>query len=122
MPTCKDYFAWQGWECPKCGRVYSPSTSMCMYCGNESVSVNTNALLDFSAMKSKLCDVCDDSVKNNYNKIKRFNKDELAKFIVELTNDGEYTCGYCGYYEGGDGECQKDCWKGVKIWLEREAK
>lgn len=25
----------QGWECPKCGRVYSPSTMMCPYCGND---------------------------------------------------------------------------------------
>ena len=22
----------QGWVCPKCGRVYSPFTSMCSYC------------------------------------------------------------------------------------------
>ena len=22
-----------GWICPKCGRVYSPSTSQCLYCG-----------------------------------------------------------------------------------------
>ncbi len=22
----------QGWECPKCGRVYSPSTSQCFAC------------------------------------------------------------------------------------------
>jgi len=21
-----------GWECPKCGRVYSPTTSMCAFC------------------------------------------------------------------------------------------
>lgn len=24
----------QGWICPKCGRVYSPYTSQCTFCGN----------------------------------------------------------------------------------------
>ena len=24
----------QGWICPKCGRVYSPYTSCCNFCGN----------------------------------------------------------------------------------------
>ena len=26
----------RGWVCPRCGRVYSPSTSMCFYCGGNS--------------------------------------------------------------------------------------
>ena len=26
-----------GWECPKCGRIYSPTQSMCLYCGNETL-------------------------------------------------------------------------------------
>ena len=25
----------QGWQCPICGRVYSPTTTMCQYCFNE---------------------------------------------------------------------------------------
>lgn len=25
----------RGWVCPICGRVYSPTTSMCYYCGGE---------------------------------------------------------------------------------------
>lgn len=25
----------QGWQCPICGRVYSPFTPMCYYCGGE---------------------------------------------------------------------------------------
>ena len=29
-------FGPQGWVCPKCGRVYSPFTSMCNYCNGES--------------------------------------------------------------------------------------
>lgn len=28
---------YQGWECPKCGRVYSPNTPMCMYCCNQTI-------------------------------------------------------------------------------------
>lgn len=27
-------FAPQGWQCPICKRVYSPTTFMCYYCGN----------------------------------------------------------------------------------------
>lgn len=27
----------QGWICPKCGRVYSPYTSQCTFCGNADV-------------------------------------------------------------------------------------
>lgn len=28
-----------GWRCPVCGRVYSPYTSMCSYCGIEHLSL-----------------------------------------------------------------------------------
>ena len=31
----------QGWECPKCGRVYSPSTPMCIFCGAEEKTFTT---------------------------------------------------------------------------------
>lgn len=30
-----------GWICPKCGRVYSPFTPMCSYCGNEEIKITT---------------------------------------------------------------------------------
>lgn len=30
-------FASHGWVCPKCGRVYSPYTSMCKNCGNDTI-------------------------------------------------------------------------------------
>ena len=29
----------QGWVCPTCGRVYSPYTPMCYYCGGEQKTV-----------------------------------------------------------------------------------
>lgn len=32
IPTPKGLFTNQGWECPKCGRVYSPYVHMCPYC------------------------------------------------------------------------------------------
>ena len=31
----------QGWQCPLCGRVYSPTTTMCLYCGNGEEFVST---------------------------------------------------------------------------------
>ena len=30
----------QGWECPKCGRVYSPYASMCKYCECDKIKTN----------------------------------------------------------------------------------
>ena len=30
----------KGWECPKCGRVYSPNTSMCFFCGGIKTTVS----------------------------------------------------------------------------------
>lgn len=34
----------QGWRCPQCGRVYSPSQPMCLYCGGN--IVNTTATIN----------------------------------------------------------------------------
>ena len=31
-------FTPQGWQCPVCKRVYSPSTSMCMFCGGNDIT------------------------------------------------------------------------------------
>lgn len=35
----------QGWVCPKCGRVYSPSTAMCFYCGGLVFATTSNAVI-----------------------------------------------------------------------------
>ena len=33
-----DYdFVQQGWECPKCHRIYSPTQSFCLYCNDRRV-------------------------------------------------------------------------------------
>lgn len=38
-----DRFIQQGWQCPICGRVYSPSTTMCYYCGSGQNYIYTNS-------------------------------------------------------------------------------
>jgi hypothetical protein len=37
-------FAPQGWECPKCNRVYSPTTIMCLYCPQKTTTSTTTNL------------------------------------------------------------------------------
>ena len=39
----------QGWQCPVCGRVYSPFTQMCFYCqnnGQQTVITNDRTVPD----------------------------------------------------------------------------
>lgn len=37
-----------GWICPKCGRVYSPSTTMCPYCaGDNKVTMSDKTSFDY---------------------------------------------------------------------------
>ena len=35
-------FGQQGWICPKCGRVYSPFTQMCLYCKPYNITTISN--------------------------------------------------------------------------------
>lgn len=35
-------FGQQGWICPKCGRVYSPYTQMCLYCKPDNITTVSN--------------------------------------------------------------------------------
>lgn len=35
-------FGQQGWICPKCGRVYSPYTQMCLCCKPDNITTISN--------------------------------------------------------------------------------
>ena len=53
----------QGWECPKCKRVYSPTTNMCSNCPTQTIttsSTNTNNKCQFyeSNGTSGICKKC----------------------------------------------------------------
>jgi hypothetical protein len=39
----------QGWECPKCNRVYSPTTSMCSHCPVQAVTTAGTTGTTFSS-------------------------------------------------------------------------
>lgn len=49
-------FGQQGWICPKCGRVYSPFTQMCLYCkpNNTTNISNLGSLSNTTTIEEKL--------------------------------------------------------------------
>ena len=49
-----EFFAPQGWICPKCGRVYSPSTPVCFYCGGASQPTVTTTGTSVEDLEDKL--------------------------------------------------------------------
>ena len=64
-------FCNKGWQCPICGRVYSPTTPMCFYCGNKSESTQvattqSGNLIDARCVKIE--NTLDDLVKRVYGK------------------------------------------------------
>ena len=37
-----------GWVCPKCGRVYAPNQAMCLYCGEGSISKQSDSVQPYT--------------------------------------------------------------------------
>lgn len=51
-------FGQQGWICPKCGRVYSPFTPMCLYCqGETTITSNLCDRINMPVNEEKLKEV-----------------------------------------------------------------
>ena len=44
----------QGWQCPVCKRVYSPTTMMCFYCGGIEVTDHTTMTIGRADTKSSI--------------------------------------------------------------------
>ena len=60
MENFSGIFGQQGWICPKCGRVFSPFTTMCPYCkGNDNSNLITATDTD-SAKWDKIDTLCDE--------------------------------------------------------------
>lgn len=47
-------FGQQGWVCPKCGKVFSPFTSECLYCNKEKIRTNTTTINIVKDMQSNI--------------------------------------------------------------------
>lgn len=82
-------FVQQGWQCPKCHRIYSPSTPMCFYCYQEeptnSYSIETTTTKNPLGSPVGPCDrVCDNKTSLGYCKTTvctnpEYNKTSMTK-------------------------------------------
>ena len=52
----RNLFSQQGWECPKCGSILSPSTMWCPFCsGKKEVTYTTTTSTPYKVDTSSIC-------------------------------------------------------------------
>ena len=71
-----NYVSWgpQGWECPKCHRIYSPSQYMCPYCGGNQRIINSPKTTPYTGDS----DWWEEYLKHNTSTAKRANFDDTT--------------------------------------------
>ena len=55
----------QGWECPKCGGVYSPTTPQCFQCPQATVTT-TGACNRMDHLPNSMCTACGKPIESDY--------------------------------------------------------
>lgn len=55
----------KGWECPKCGRIYSPYTTMCLYCNSDNVKINEPISIPMEELNLKILNDITDKFPNS---------------------------------------------------------
>ena len=62
-----DYgFVQQGWECPRCHRIYSPSQPYCLFCNNTKVTYSTHTTPEWIYKENTTTGVVDDLVRQHF--------------------------------------------------------
>lgn len=88
-------YAHQGWQCPLCGRVYSPDTMMCPYCGQ----IETVTTTDFNNDNLFWKNEPEDFVTTSYN----FLKQQKAIKLFLARKDKKEVMEAMGFpYNGGE--------------------
>ena len=74
----EERWAQQGWQCPICKRVYSPTTIMCLYCGNGQVQTIATTDVQINVPSNKVGTIVTEGKKD---------KIPIREYEEELTND-----------------------------------
>lgn len=114
-------FAQQGWQCPICKRVYSPFTTMCYYCGGDTViSTGIHGTGDVDWLKQQ-------TITTSTYKPQEDNFTSISNGRVTFSAEDIRTCDYCKHnaglprnngtmeYSGACKKCvAKDMWEAKK--------
>lgn len=102
---------WKGWQCPICKRVYSPTTTMCEFCGGGySVSSTETVTNDPEQMANKYKKLIDDVIKSEkgYYDLYLLNMNAIFDGLKkEERGDTEGTADGSGQ-EGGDEDDEEE--------------
>lgn len=104
----------KGWECPKCGRVYSPSVDMCKYCVDD---VTFGIQTDYSI---KGVDLSEEALEDIYRRRQHKHVMEdveayIKSYPEELKlNKADINIIAERYVYGGDHDCSLSYWDNIE--------
>lgn len=85
-----------GWKCPCCGRVYAPTQMMCLYCGGDNISKQTDSTQPYNPKQGFTW------ATNKIDNLTTTTLNEVSNYIIEGSGVDTSISLSCSGYRNGE--------------------